>query len=242
VPTALVLSAGGYYAAWEVGVWKALRDHTEIDMVAGASAGAWIAWAIAGGASPRELEDEWLDPATARILRWGPHRTGILRADELHRRARGLFDRFRPRMPAGITMVEVPRLRARLVRESEIAWQHLAASCSIPLCFPPVRIDGKYYVDGGLLGALPVWAAAAMGATRVIAVNALTHPLFRIAHAVLDPRRPPLALETIRIQPSVPLGGIRRAVVWNRPTIARWMEQGARDGLRALPAVTSITM
>ena len=140
VSTALVLSAGGMYAAWEVGVWKALREHIAIDLVLGASAGAWNGWAIAGGATVDELEREWLDPATGRILQWGPHSAGVLRPDALYRKSRELYARFRPRIPFGLTVVEVPRLQVRLVRDSEIEWQHLAASCTIPFCFPPVRM------------------------------------------------------------------------------------------------------
>ena len=136
----------------------------------------------------------------------------------------------------------MPRLRTRLVRDSEITWQHLAASCSIPFFFSPARIDGKYYVDGGFRGALPLWAAEAMGATRAIAVNALTHPLFRAVHTVLDRRRPSAARGVIRIEPSEPLGSLRDAVVWSAPTIARWFALGERDGTRALCSVTSITM
>jgi len=242
VATALVLSAGGMYAAWEVGVWKALRDRISIDLVVGASAGAWNGWAIAGGATADELEREWLDPATGRILAWGPHSTGLLRPETLHQKSRDLFTRYRPRIPFGLTVVEVPRLRTRLVRDSEITWQHLAASCSIPFFFSPARIDGKYYVDGGFRGALPLWAAEAMGATRAIAVNALTHPLFRAVHTVLDRRRPSAARGVIRIEPSEPLGSLRDAVVWSAPTIARWFALGERDGTRALCSATSITM
>jgi len=242
VPTALVLSAGGMYAAWEVGVWKALREHIAIDLVLGASAGAWNGWAIAGGATVDELEREWLDPATGRILRWGPHSAGVLRPDALYRKSRELYARFRPRIPFGLTVVEVPRLQVRLVRDSEIEWQHLAASCTIPFCFPPVRIGGKYYVDGGLRGALPLWAAEAMGATRAIAVNSLTGWGFRAVHSLFRQRRPSAALEVIRIEPSVPLGRLRDAVVWSGPAIARWFALGEGDGTRALRAGTSITM
>jgi len=242
VATALVLSAGGMYAAWEVGVWKALRDRISIDLVVGASAGAWNGWAIAGGATVDELERDWLDPATGRILAWGAHYTGLLRPEPLYRKSRDLFARYRPRIPFGATVVEVPRLRPRLLRDSEITWQYLAASGSIPFCHPPMRIDGKYYVDGGLRGALPLWAAEAMGATRAIAVNSLTHPLFRAAHTVLDRRSASAALEVIRIEPSEPLGSLRDAVVWSGPTIARWFALGERDGERALHSITSITM
>ena len=230
------------YAAWEVGVWKALRDRVAIDLVVGASAGAWNGWAIAGGATVDELERDWLDPATGRILSWGPHSTGLLRAEPLHRKARDLYARYRPRIPFGLTVVEVPRLRPRVVRDSEITWQHLAASGSIPFCHPPMRIGGKYYVDGGLRGALPLWAAEAMGATRAIAVNSLTGWPFRALHALLGQHRASAALEVMRIEPSESLGRLREAVIWSAPAIARWFALGEKDGLRALQSVTSITM
>src|SRR5882762_1549656 len=111
VTTALVLSAGGMYAAWQVGVWKALRERFQFDMICGTSAGAWNAWAIAGGCGPDELTQEWLDPAIGTILRPGLHRFGILRPSVLHEKARDLFARFQPRIPFGLTLTEVPQLR-----------------------------------------------------------------------------------------------------------------------------------
>ncbi|MFG6396945.1 MAG: patatin-like phospholipase family protein [Muribaculaceae bacterium] len=35
--------------------------------------------------------------------------------------------------------------------------ERVMASCSIPLVFKPVRINGTYYVDGGVLRNLPAW-------------------------------------------------------------------------------------
>ena len=220
-------------------MWKALRERVRFDLIVGASAGAWNGWAIAGGATPEELTREWLDPRTADLLQLGLHARGILRPDALHRKARELHERFQPRIPCGVTLVEVPRLRPRLFRESAIDWRHLAATSSIPFCFPPVPIDGRKYVDGGLMGALPLWAAEEMGATRAIAVNALIHPLFRLLHAAVPARRVGPGLEVIRIEPSQPPGSLRDAVVWSKPNIERWIRLGEQDGNRA---VTSITM
>ena len=229
--TALVLSAGGMFAAWEAGVWKSLSHRFKPDMIVGASAGAWNGWAIAGGCSAGDLIQEWMDSATARI--------GLFRAEALHQRARELSSRYQPRIPFGLTMVEVPRLRARLVRDSEITWRHLAATCTIPFGFPPVRIQGRRYVDGGLLGALPLWAAQQMGATRAIAVNALTTLPFRMIHKAMRGPRASTALEVIRIEPSTELGSLRDAVCWSRANVQRWIEQGERDANRV---ATSITM
>ena len=237
--TALVLSAGAMYTAWEVGVWKALRERIPIDLIVGTSAGAWNGWAIAGGATPDELAQDWLNPETAKIIQIGLHGTGFLQSDKLHAKARELFARFQPRMPFGLTLAEVPRLKAALFRDREIQWQHLAAAASIPLGFPPVEIAGRHYVDGGLLGALPVWAAEEMGATRAIAVNAINILPFRLLRALTRPRQPSAALHVIHIEPSRKLGPLRDGLFWSGANIKRWIEQGENDGIRA---ATSITM
>ena len=238
MPLALVLSAGGMFGAWEVGVWKALRERCQPDLIVGSSAGAWNGWAIAGGCGVGELIAEWLDPLTARLMQPGLHASGFLLPGPLHAKARELFERYQPRLPFGLTVVEVPRFRTRLVRDSAITWRHLAATCAIPLGFPPVVIEGKRYVDGGLLAALPLRAAEEMGATRAIAVNALTTLPFRALRRVLRPRRPSAALEVIRIEPSTSLGTLRDAARWSRGNIERWIAQGERDGHRALDSIT----
>ena len=50
------------------------------------------------------------------------------------------------------------------------------ASCSVPVVFQPAPIDGKEYVDGGLVSPLPVRVARAMGADLVIAVDVSRQP------------------------------------------------------------------
>src|ERR1700676_3710739 len=114
---ALVLSAGGLWAAWEVGAWKVLRERFQFDLIVGASAGAWNGWAIASGCTPEELEREWLDPRMAGVMRIGLHTMGVLHGEPLREKARELFARFQPKMPFALTMVEVPSLRSRIVRE-----------------------------------------------------------------------------------------------------------------------------
>lgn len=237
VPTALALSAGGMFAAWEVGVWKVLSERFRPDVVIGASAGSWIGWAVAGGATAADLEREWLDPLTAKLMTPGLHRSGWLRPDALHAKACELFERFRPSIPFALTLVEVPRMRVRLMRDREITWRHLAAACSIPLAFPPVVIDGRRYVDGGLLGALPLWAAEEMGADRAIALNCLTSFPFRALRAVTRPRRPSPRLDVSLIEPPRPLGRLRDAVFWNAANIEDWIARGVEDGTRALSSV-----
>jgi NTE family protein len=239
VTTALVLSAGGMWAAWEVGVWKVLSRRFQPDLIVGASAGAWNGWAIAGGCTPDELVRDWTDPRTGQIMRFGFTAGGVFRPEALHERARELFARYRPRIPFGLTVVEVPRMRVRLVRESEITWEFLAASCAIPFGFPPLRIQGKFYVDGGLRGGLPLRAAETMGATRAVALNVLSTPAFRLLRKTMRVPHASAALKVIRLEPSERLGSLRDAVVWSAANVERWIALGERDANRA---ATSITM
>lgn len=225
------------FGAWEVGVWSVLREHTHFDMIVGASAGAWIGWRIACGASLDDLTREWMDPATAKVMQPGLHRWGWLRPEALYEKAREMYAAGPPKMPYGLTVVEAVTMRARLVRDGEITWRHLAATCSIPLSFPPVSIDGKRYVDGGTLGALPLWAAEEMGATRAIGVNCLTLLPFRLMRAIVHPRRASAKLAVTVIEPSRPLGSLKDGVLWKAANIKRWIEQGARDANAAFSSV-----
>jgi NTE family protein len=66
--------------------------------------------------------------------------------------------------PFAITSAVVPRpVRLRPV--------HTLASSALPFLFPPVRIEGRYYCDGGLRQNIPLSPARRLGATQMIVVN-----------------------------------------------------------------------
>jgi NTE family protein len=129
-----------------------------------------------------------------------------------------------------------------LFRDDEITPEHLLASCSIPVFYPTVHLNGRRMVDGGVLESTPVWAAAAMGATRVIAINALpglTPWPFRMVLSRLHRLRKmpvPKSLEVSVIVPSGRMGTVRDAVVWERGNILRWLKMGIGDGEEFLRA------
>ena len=228
--TALVLSAGAMFGAYQVGVWKGLTGRFQPDLVVGASVGALNGWGMAGGCEPGELERLWLDAETGRMLRFR-------RQTDLLRRAEQLYRAYTPRIPFGMIAVEVPSLRLRLFQSSELRREvtpsHLVASCAIPLWFPSVRVNGLRLADGGIRSTLPVWAAARMGATRVLAVDCLPvgwQGWYRWPAGVLLPDRsaaPELDVNILR--PSRPLGGLNDILFWKRDNIARWIELGERD-------------
>jgi len=229
---ALVLSAGGLWAAWEIGAWKVLSEKFRPDLIVGTSAGAWNGWAIAAGCTAEELVKLWLDPATARIMCFGLHSTGFLQGEPRHAKARELFERFKPRIPFALTTVELPSMRSRIVRASEIRWEHLAATCSIPLAFPPMPIDGRMYVDGGFRAGLPLWAAEELGATGALALNVLNTVEFRVLQVLLRRKRAGRNLQVQCLEPSRRLGSLKQAMLWNPNNIERWIRQGEDDARR----------
>jgi NTE family protein len=228
--TALVLSAGGMFAAYQVGVWKAIAGAFQPEMVIGASAGALNGWAIAGGCEPEELAARWTDPDTANWMRF--------RAPGFDARVQQLFAKYSPRVPVGVVVVEAAAWRSRLIKTEQVTWRHLAASCSIPVLFPAQQIGGRRYIDGGLLNVLPLWAAREMGATRVIAINAMPaipSPVLRMAADAMrwlrpQERMPVAGMDVIEIRPSEPLGSLWELVRWKRDCIERWIDLGYRDG------------
>jgi len=238
--TALVLSGGAMFGAWQAGVWRVLSRRLRPDVVIGASIGALNAWAIAGGCDPDQLAALWLDQAFADVTRlrlpWPPW-DGIFDSGRLERAVRRVHDAFRPRLEIGVPAIQVRGLRPRLFRNEEISARHLHASCAMAFGFRLVPIDGKLYTDGGLLAALPLWAAPQMDATRVIGIHCMPKLPSVAGRAVLrtlkqfvpSPQRPPATSKVEVLVPSRPMGSLRDLCFWKRENIERWIQLGESD-------------
>jgi predicted acylesterase/phospholipase RssA len=245
VKTALVLSGGGMFGAYQAGAWKALSRVVNPDIVVGVSVGALNGWLIAAGVTGDELVQHWLDPASGELMPYRMPRLpwrSIFDPQPLRSRAKFLVDHYAPRVDYGVVLVQLPRLRPRLFRNREVTWQHLVASCAVPVGFPPVRIGRAVYLDGGVLEVLPIRAAEEMGATRVIAVNAsrfvapwvvgmMITGVRRLSRA--RPRAPGGAEVTL-ITPANHLGKLLDGATWRRESILRWIEQGEADATAAM--------
>ena len=70
----------------------------------------------------------------------------------------------------------------------------MRATMSLPGVFPPVEVDGKVLVDGGVMNNVPADVVRAMGADTVIAVNVgdlsdqedINYSIFALAGATID--------------------------------------------------------
>ena len=138
----------GVLAALEA---QGLRPRRLVGVSAGALAGG--IWAAGVDASALELEflgltrqDFW-DPG----LPWG----GMLRGDKFARRLQTVLGQvgvgeFREcSTPLAVVVHDVLRRRATVIADGPLV-PAIRASCTVPLLFRPVRIDGRWVVDGGV--------------------------------------------------------------------------------------------
>jgi predicted acylesterase/phospholipase RssA len=220
---ALVFSGGGMFGSWQAGIWQGLASRlaSRPELIVGASVGSLNGYAIAGGATPEELCEFWMQPEGGRVR-------------DLPATIRALMERYPLSVEYALTMTDLARMKPEIVPGSEVTWRHMAASCAIPGFLPQQRIGGRWYSDGGLLNPLPVWAAVELGATQILAIQALPE----IPSTVLQPfvkgfrkvfgHHPPVppGVELVTIEPERALGSVRDALLWKEANIRRWIAQG----------------
>lgn len=238
--TALVLSAGGMYGAYQVGAWKALADVCRPDLVVGASIGAVNGWAIAGGCDPEELVQRWLNLEQAARYRWKFPSSifgGVLDSRPLRRVVREIYESFQPRVEFAAVLTDLLTMQPRIVSGRAVTFEHLIASTAIIGLFDQVRIEGRLSSDGGLLAAVPLWAAAKLGATKAIVIDVLPEMPGLVAKTVVGTLRllsrfhaiVPAGMEVIRIGPPALLGRPLEAIFWSRRNAEDWIARGERD-------------
>jgi NTE family protein len=111
-----------------------------------------------------EREISWR--AVSRCLRQGMLRALTVSCTEVSTGRTVVFMQVSPDVTAPTTAP--PRT---LFRSDRIGPHHALASAAIPLLFPPVRIDGELYLDGGLRQNTPIAPALRLGATRIFAIG-----------------------------------------------------------------------
>jgi len=180
----LALSSGAAKGFAHVGVLQVLEENgIEVDVVAGASMGAYVGALWAYGCDgrelerlSRELEGRWafwslIDPAF-------PPRRGFLRGFAVKRRlmrsiAHAHFaDLVRPLRVVAANLATLERV---VFSGGEVATA-VHASTAVPGICVPVTVDGETYTDGGIVDPLPVDILREMVVTRVIAVNVIPTP------------------------------------------------------------------
>ena len=174
----LVLGSGSSRGWSHIGILRALAEiGIEPDLVCGCSVGAIVGASYAAGNLDR-LE-QWVTSLT---------RTDVVRFLDLNLSLSGFVDAARLRSffgeyvcPESVRIEELGRTFATVSTDLETGreiWitegsvlDAVWASMSLPGLFPPIRNQGRWLVDGGLVNPVPVSVCRALGAEIVIAVN-----------------------------------------------------------------------
>lgn len=183
----LVLGGGGIKGLAHVGAWRAiLESGIEVTEIIGTSIGGLIGAALGGGDSVDVLREKALalrKPNLVTVNRWAVLLNGI-RQQSLFRG--DVFSEYvRSVLPVdSFTEMQIPvSMNAVDLGTGEMVWLGAAgnssvsvstavtASCALPVFYPPVELDGRLLVDGGVLDNLPIQLAAERGADRIIAVD-----------------------------------------------------------------------
>ena len=172
----LALGGGAARGFAHIGVMRTLIAHGIVpDVIVGTSIGA----VVGGSYAAHQLDDleAWARTLTVRgvlsYLDISLSGSGLIRGSHLASRLEStLADARIDDLPLRFAAIatefntghEIWLTRGRLA-------DALRASYALPGIFPPVRIGGRWLVDGALVNPVPVSAARALGARLVIAVN-----------------------------------------------------------------------
>jgi predicted patatin/cPLA2 family phospholipase len=185
--TGLVLEGGASRTIFTCGILDALLDNDiYINYVAGSSAG------ISYGVSYLSKQPRRNHRITAEYMNDKRYMSIRNMFDRSSRSYYGLdfvfgeipdklipfdFEEYRRNGENGfgaVTNIETGRTEYMRVRADDRKWTVLRASCALPILFRPIKINGQYYMDGGITDSIPFNYALDSGLDRLIVI--LTRP------------------------------------------------------------------
>ena len=200
---ALCLAGGGAHGAYEVGAILHLMAELGIDydLFAGVSVGAlnggFLAQFEDGKEAAGKLHKLWLTIKTKLIYRhWFPFgflswwKPSLYNSKPLHKLVRENFDQFKVRTSGKALRIGAVSMggeyRAFDERYDGLA-KAILASSSFPAFLLPIKIEGKWWTDGGVKNITPLLSAIEAGATAVDVI--MTSPAEPVYEEVGDPPR-----------------------------------------------------
>lgn len=190
-----VLGGGGVLGAVEIGMLRALLEADIVpDVIVGTSIGALNGSLLAtepslgvierlerlwrAAASTREVYGEGAVSQVARVIR---SRTHLYSAQPLHQRLEeelggAHFEHLA--VPFQCCAASIERAAEHWFSTGPVA-PAVMASAAVPGFFPPARIDGEHFLDGGIVNSIPVGRAVELGADDiyVLQVGRIERPL-----------------------------------------------------------------
>jgi NTE family protein len=217
---ALALGGGAARGFAHIGVIKALEAQGIVpDFIVGTSAGSLVGALYAGGASGFDLQRMALAMDDAIMTDWSLFGRGLIKGEALQEFVNAaLANRPIEKLPRSLAIVSTDLQSGEpMVFRSGNTGMAVRASSSVPGIFQPARINGRDYVDGGLVAPVPVRIARSLGADIVIAVDISAQPREQKTASSFE-----MLLQTFAIMgQSILAHELKQADVVVRPNIGR---------------------
>lgn len=158
----MAFSGGGAKGLSHIGVIMAMNKFgIRPNIISGVSAGSIASVLYAAGLSPLDIRQCFADSNKfADFREWTVPKDGIFKLNKFAK----MLESWLP--VSCLEDLDIPTVicATNLDRGTQVGWSkgeivpRVVASCSIPIVFSPILINGAHYVDGGVLHNLPAWA------------------------------------------------------------------------------------
>lgn len=169
----LALSGGGAKGFAHLGVFKMLEECAlKPDIIAGTSVGSLMGTLFADGYTADEIKELFYGREFFEFAQLQIPKTGLFDSERFrhflkrHLHTKRIEDL---QIPMVIVATDLDHGVSHEFRSGPIV-EAVTASCSIPIIFSPVVIDGVHYVDGGLFRNFPV-SVIREECERIVGVN-----------------------------------------------------------------------
>lgn len=157
----VAFSGGGARGFAHAGALAAIEEAgLKPDILAGVSAGSVVAALYAAGLHPKDFVKIFSEQAFSKLAKLRPLGGGFFSLDPFKDFIQSHLGEYRNLedlpIPVYLGVTDFTHGTSAEFHTGDIATR-VVASCSIPITFHPVEIDGVEYVDGGVLRNHPAW-------------------------------------------------------------------------------------
>jgi NTE family protein len=237
------------------------RNGIPIDLIAGTSIGAIVGAFYAAGKDIGEIKKAVLSLSRRQMLSLAdftiPTR-GFIKGVKITGWLRSVIGgiSFQDlRIPFACVATDINTGEEVVIKEGSVV-AAVRASASMPVIFTPAKLGGRYLVDGGLVGPIPVRVLREMGADFVIAVSVVPYLGDRVqpqdTNALAETREPNILSVLVRMiyimGYQAALAGLRQADIIIAPSVGHirpdsfnrareCILQGEEAAQRAIPEI-----
>jgi NTE family protein len=176
----LVLGGGAAKGFAHVGFYKVLYDNKiPIDAIAGTSMGAVVGAMIASGLTPERILESAVAFAKKYDGKWHFKNVHLRKGGILNEEneIKTLCELIPPeldfkdlKIPLAVTAVDIESGEEVILNEGNLH-QTLLASSALPGIYPPIFLNNRLLIDGGVLNNVPVNVCRQMNVDKVVAVD-----------------------------------------------------------------------